>query len=701
MEQAPASVSSEAVAALTALLRGLLPEMWRHDVAVSRYPDGFALRCHDAEGRPHVFEVRRKRPEAGAALLAGSAMDYSYTLPDAALAAPDRVEAYQAVLAAFTAHEADVLAALGAIDALDAKDTSPELAALLAALLPPSWRNRVVATLTPGGFALRFEDGSGHTHALNARPRHHNEPALVEGQTLSFGYTLVDPALDEAALAPAYRATLEAFAAKEGNITPWLTEEVGAPTGEGLATGTFEPFPNERPAPDGLVELLTAALPEAWRVNLSAALFDDGFVLRFEDREGQRHIFEARRGDASPAMVKGQALGFSYRAVEATGNEVSLVAAYRDAAKAFLAREDELLGWIDVAPAAPENEGLATGSFEVFPDERPAPAALAELLTAALPEAWRNDLSVALTPQGFVLRFADGEGRPHILEARRGDESPAMVKGHTLGFSYRAVDDTRDEVALVAAYRAAMPPLLAREDELLALLAEAPEEAPGTPATREVRAFILTLLPEAWRRDVEVLTTADGLVIRCLGDDGLTHHIVTRKLTPGAAHAVRGESYGYDYAPDPGRPAEPVEGARRALLRSLASHERNIVTLLTQTAHEARWSEPYPDAEAPSTTLADAVAALLPAEARGDVQVQKIPDGFSARFRDARGTQHMIEGRAVRTGFPSLLRGQALGFSYMKVDPALDEVSAVRWYRELLQAFLAAEGPLAATLAAT
>jgi len=699
MEQAPASVSSEAVAALTALLRGLLPEMWRHDVAVARYPDGFALRCHDAEGRPHVFEVRRKRAEAGAALVAGSAMDYSYTLPDAALAAPDRVEAYQAVLAAFTAHEADILAALGAIDAIDAKDTSPELAALLTALLPPSWRNRVVATLTPGGFALHFEDGSGHTHSLNARPRHHNEPALVEGQTLAFGYTLVDTALDEAAVAPAYRATLEAFAAKEGNITPWLTEETGAPTGEGLATGTFEPFPDERPAPAGLVELLTATLPEAWRVNPSAALFDDGFVLRFEDREGHRHIFEARRGDESPSLLRGEALGFSYRAVEATGNEVSLVAAYREAAKAFLAREGELLGWIDVTPAAPENEGLATGSFEVFPDERPAPTELAALLAAALPEAWRNDLSAALTPQGFVLRFADAEGRKHILEARRGDESPALVKGRELGFSYRAVDDTRDEVALVAAYRAAMPPLLAREDELLALLAEAPEESPGTPATREVHAFILTLLPEAWRREVEVFTTDDGLTIRSVGDDGLTHHIVARKLVPGAAHAARGESYGYDYAPDPGRPAEPVTDARLALLKSLAAHDRNLITLLTQSTHEARWSEPYPDAEAPSTTLADAVTALLPADARGDVQVQKIPDGFSARFRDARGTQHMIEGRAVSTGFPSLLRGQALGFSYMKVDPALDEVVAVRWYRELLQGFLAAEGSLAATLA--
>jgi hypothetical protein len=75
-----------------------------------------------------------------------------------------------------------------------------------------------VATLTPGGFALRFEDGGGHGHLLSARPRHHNEPALVEGQRLSYGYTLVDPALEEGTVAPAYRAALEAFRDGEKHV---------------------------------------------------------------------------------------------------------------------------------------------------------------------------------------------------------------------------------------------------------------------------------------------------------------------------------------------------------------------------------------------------------------------------------------------------------------------------------------------------
>ena len=698
MEEASASVSSEAIAALTELLRGLLPEMWRHDVATSRYPDGFALRCHDAEGRPHTFEARRSQATA-TALVAGPALVYSYTLPNDALAAPDRVEAYQTVLAAFTAREADLVAALDAIDALEATDAAPELAALLAALLPEAWRNRVAATLTPGGFALRFEDLSGHAHLLSARPRHHNEPAFVEGQALSFGYTLVDPAVDEAAAAPAYRAALEAFAAREGGITPWLTEETGALTGEGLATGVFEPFPDERPAPAGLVALLEAALPEAWRGDVSVALIDEGFVLRFADAEGRRHILEARRGDATPSLVKGQSLGVSYRAVEDASDEVSLVAAYRAAATAFLAREDELLTWLTAAPA-PENEGLATGTFAVFPDERPAPAALVALLEAALPEAWRHDLSVALTPQGFVMRFADAEGRKHILEARHGDESPALVKGHTLGFSYRAVDEARDEVSLVATYRDALTSFVAREDDLLAFMGDEREEV-GTPAPREVSAFIVQQLPAEWRRDVEVFAAPDGLTIRCLGDDGLTHHIAVRRLAPGAAPAVRGEAYGYDYAADPALPDERVTEQGLALLQRLATHEHNLVMLLGRTTREARWSEPYPDATPPSSKLSDAVTALLPEAARQGAEVQKLPEGFSVRFRDARGTQHMLEGRANSTGLPSLVRGSALGFSYMKVDPAFDEVSAVRWYREILHGFLANEDALAAVIAAS
>ena len=52
----------------------------------------------------------------------------------------------------------------------------------------------------------------------------------------------------------------------------------------------------------------------------------------------------------------------------------------------------------------------------------------------------------------------------------------------------------------------------------------------------------------------------------------------------------------------------------------------------------------------------------------------------------------------VSETWPDRVRGRALGFSYMKVDPALDEVSAVRWYRELLQGFVAAEASLSATL---
>jgi hypothetical protein len=37
----------------------------------------------------------------------------------------------------------------------------------------------------------------------------------------------------------------------------------------------------------------------------------------------------------------------------------------------------------------------------------------------------------------------------------------------------------------------------------------------------------------------------------------------------------------------------------------------------------------------------------------------------------------------------------------MKVDPAFDEVSAVRWYREILHGFLANEDALAAVIAAS
>ena len=735
--------------ALLDLLRPLLPEAWRDDLTATVYAEGFSLRCRESDGREHVFDVQRAgtTAEGDPSYRAGAALRFSYTLPEAGPEAAARVAVYERVIAELAAREADLAAAFESVAAARAAqeaahaasvatpDLSPPppepvpnepapntpqtdaaaplpnerpapeaLAALLTAALPEAWRHDVRATLTPDGFALRFRDDDGRAHLLDARHASPEAPALVTGRALALGATLVDAAVDDRALADAYRPVLEAIAAREDEILPWITasEAVDEPR----ATGTFESFLDERPAPEGLTARITNALPAHWRNALSVARVPQGFVLRFTDDAGHRHILEARTGE-HPALVRGRALGFSYRAVEQGADEVSLVATYRAAMTALLAVEDELAPWIDDGPA-PLPVTRATGTFEPFADESPAPDALVSLVSSALPEAWRNGLSVARFAGGLVVRATDASNARHIVEARTG-EGDALVRGSSLGFSYRALDGG-DETARADDYRAVLSALVAREADLAPWITDPaqrdephatgtfdalPDERPAPPALTHA---LTDALPAHWRHGVSASLIPDGFVLR-FADEGGHRHILEARTGEGDA-LVRGSSLGFSYRTlDGDGDAVAVVASYRALLASLIEREAALTAWITPPAapaDEPRATgtfESFLDERPAPEELTARITNALPAHWRNALSVARVPQGFVLRFTDDAGHRHILE---ARTGeHPALVRGRALGFSYRAVEQGADEVSLVATYRAAMTALLAVEDELA------
>lgn len=110
------------------------------------------------------------------------------------------------------------------------------LSALLRDALPDEWRHDVAASQTDGGFAVRFRDDAGRQHVLEARRCAAADPAFVRGRVLGFSYRHEDAALDVGAALAGYRAVLEAFAAREEALLPWVRADAYAPApGDGAA----------------------------------------------------------------------------------------------------------------------------------------------------------------------------------------------------------------------------------------------------------------------------------------------------------------------------------------------------------------------------------------------------------------------------------------------------------------------------------
>lgn len=231
-------------------------------------------------------------------------------------------------------------------------ETPPPLQAHITALLPPEWREGAAVTAIPGGFAVGFQDASGARHRLEARLLETGSPALVRGRRLGFSYLKVDEALDEALVVPRYQALIQVFLDQEEELARALVE-AGAASG-GLREGAAEvraeaasPYRDERAAPEALAAILRDALPEAWRREVSATLSSGGYVLRFLDGEGRRHVLDARElSPGAPSFVSGAALGYSYTLVDPALDEASALEGYRAVLSTLAAREGEVLPWL-------------------------------------------------------------------------------------------------------------------------------------------------------------------------------------------------------------------------------------------------------------------------------------------------------------------------------------------------------------------
>lgn len=232
-------------------------------------------------------------------------------------------------------------------------DESPSrLHERISALLPPDWRDGVTVTALLNGFSVRFRDASGIRHALEARPLDAGFPALVRGRRFGFSYLKVDEGLDETAMMPRYQALVQLFVDQEEELASALLDPGPSPpafrgSAAELRADAANPFRDERAAPEELAAILRAALPEAWRREVTATLSSGGFVLRFVDDDGHRHVLDAREtSPGAPSFVSGKALGYSYTLVDAALDEAAALDRYRTVLTTLAAREDEILPWL-------------------------------------------------------------------------------------------------------------------------------------------------------------------------------------------------------------------------------------------------------------------------------------------------------------------------------------------------------------------
>ncbi|MFO0629322.1 MAG: hypothetical protein U0325_27345 [Polyangiales bacterium] len=345
-----------------------------------------------------------------------------------------------------------------------------------------------------------------------------------------------------------------------------------------------------------------------------------------------------------------------------------------------------------------------------------APAELVELLTTMLPEGWRHDVRVEPAPGSLTLHFRDADGHPHAFDIRpRHEDTPALVSGDALAFSYQSAEGPGEATLLLDAHRNALAALAAREAEISpwiarTLVPDAPiaQSALGTrhdldAAPGDLATLTTSLLPEAWRHDVEVFTAMTGFVMRFRDADGQRHAFDARRLHANEPALVAGKALGFSYqVDDPALdPTRWIDRYREALAAFVAREDELAALLPAPAAHVPTAVEEPSDDEPPTPdAFRDALAAMLPEGWRREVTSTWLPGdvGAALYFRDEAGVRHMIDIRRMSAQQPALVPGAKLGFSYGVVDARLDEGAVVTKYRELFQSWLPREAELDALL---
>lgn len=465
-------------------------------------------------------------------------------------------------------------------------DDDAALLSLVTELLPEPWRRDVRVERLVGAVTVHFRDAEGLRHAFDARPLQAESRATISGEHLAFSYQEVDPEVDALAMLDAYRDALQAFAAREADLRPWMTR---AP----------KLRDDCEPAPAALREALVASLPEAWRGEAEAYATLDGFELRFRDESGLLHCFEGRRlGVDVPAFVRGEQLAFASSVLDARVDPTSWSERYREALAGFVANEAQIvdaLGEVVLEGPEFEHDGPARGELEFEPrtDCEPAPEALVELLSRSLPPEWRREVAAYFTFDGFVLRFRDAEGHPHGLEGLRARVGVgALVRGARMLFSHERLARGLDLSALIGKYTEALRDFSAHEDEILALLppprveAELPppqhREAHEDEVPEALVALVRELLPEAWRGEMGLaIVSEESLIVRAKDAAGVLHALDVRRLKRNQPCMIRGESLGYSYTKlDPALDEAAAMPKYREILERFVAREPELLAHL-------------------------------------------------------------------------------------------------------------------------
>lgn len=464
-----------------------------------------------------------------------------------------------------------------------------------------------------------------------------------------------------------------------------------------------------------LTQLVNELLPPGWRHDVRVERVMGALTVLFADEQGHRHAFDVRPIDGETrAPVSGARLAYSYKEVDPEVDALDLLDAYREALNAFAAREDELLPWMFRPPAVND---------ECFP----ASEALREVLVAALPEPWRNDVEAYVTVDGFELRFRDGDGLLHGFNARRaGDDVAAFVRGVWLAFAYAVLDARVDSSRWTEQYREALGAFVAREaaivDALRASIAFPTERAATTPgivpapvedysalvartdclpAPEALTERLTALVPEPWRHEVTVSLIADGFVLRLRDGDGRAHGFEARRHGPTVRARVRGEKLGFAYERHAsGADLNPFVDSYDDFLKYLGAHEAELAALLDAALEPPppiSASEPGPGEVPAPAELTALLRQALPGAAGDEVAVFVVTgESVCLRAKEATGVVHSLDLRRLERNQPSMMQGRALGYSYVKIDPHLDEAAAVPTYREIFERFIAFEDEIVA-----
>ena len=590
----------------------------------------------------------------------------------------------------------------GGFDTLDgAADT--RLTQLLADGLPVELRASAKATIARGGFALGFADAEGQPQLLRAQVLDRGFRIFAQGRRYWF---LLPVAAAKGSSLARHREVVAALNPLEERLEAQLT-----------ASDATEAPPSERLVEERLSSLVLGALPSSFEAH--AQRLEGGFEVTFVDAWGARTVLRARSIAAGyTGIAHGRDVGFSFLGFESSDRDPAARVRYQGLAQKLLEREADFVAVVHATlrdPAAQAiflgaaaAEGGATIDLEdpgVDDEQRGAPALrplveielaptapLARRIAELLPEELARSVQVLSTEDGFAVGVRDGAGARHLLRARWIEDGFAIIsEGRNLCVSRLKTLGRADDDALIERYRGVAAAFMAHEVEVLPAwrrvlrAAAGPQGVAGAPVAREELCALLgSLMPEDWRRAVNVWPLQEGFAVHFQDAAGTTHAF---RVHTSSASALKPTFATLAFAPVAGADDEVVLSRLQTVAGVLLRHVASLASVLASTGMHPKPTTALVAADAPLHAL---VRPLLPAARRDAAMTVRVPSGFVVCFFDGAGAQFMIEAKMHDEESP-----EALPAVELRLRPDSDEQDASgSEARRTLEAFRAASAAL-------